>query len=212
MDIHFEPTQLKIVPINQVRPNTWNPKDKRSKEFETVKKSLETKGLRLPVVVRETGEKETPYEIIDGEQRWTAWGDLGNETVLIYNEGKVNDKEARELTIWYEQKVPFNEVKLAELISQMVVDYENLELPFDPSQIQEMVELVKFDWDSYKVTDDGKKEGEEDEEFRTLSVTMTKEQYEVVQNAIELVKVKAQAEEMSEARALELICAEFLGS
>lgn len=209
-EIHFDPKQLLIVPISQVRPNTWNPKDKNTKEFEIVKKSLETNGLRLPVVVRENKDGDSLYEIIDGEQRWTGWGALGNDTVLIYNEGKVSDKKAKELTIWYEQKVPFNEVRLAELVADMVVNYENIELPFSESQIQDMVELVKFDWDSYDVNKDNNPEQKEDEEFRTLSVTCTKEQYEVIQQAIAKIRDEANDANMSEARAIELISANFL--
>lgn len=209
-EIQFNPEQLMVVPIDQVRPNSWNPKDKNTKEFEIVKKSLETNGLRLPVVVRENKEGDSLYEIIDGEQRWTGWGALGHDKVLIYNEGKVTDQKAKELTIWYEQKVPFNEVKLAELVAHMVVDYQNIELPFSESQIQDMVELVKFDWDSYDVNKDNNPEQKEDEEFRTLSVTCTKEQYEVIQQAIAKIRDEANDTNMSEARAIELISANFL--
>lgn len=199
-----------VVPISQVRPNSWNPKDKNTKEFEIVKRSLETNGLRLPVVVRENKDGDTLYEIIDGEQRWTGWGALGNDTVLIYNEGEVDDQKARELTIWYEQKVPFNEVKLAQLVSEMVLNYKDLNLPFPKEMIDDMVEMVKFDWDAYSVNKDNNPEQKEDEEFRTLSVTCTKEQYEIIQSAMEKMRSVAEDNELSEARALELISAEFL--
>jgi len=89
------------VPIDQVRPNTWNPKDKNTEEYEKVKLSIQ-KRIRQPIIVRETDTNS--YEIIDGEQRWTACKELAFENVLVYNEGKVSDQEARELTIFFSNK------------------------------------------------------------------------------------------------------------
>lgn len=203
MKINFKPEELRIVNIKDVRVNTWNPKDKDTEEYKIVKQSLEKKGLRLPVVVRENNG----FEIIDGEQRYTAWKELGNEKILIYNEGKLSDQEARELTIWYEQKVPFNEIDLAKLVTEMNLEYEDLVLPYTDLELKEMKELADFDWDKYE---DNYEEDSEEDGFKTLSVHCTDEQYKIIMEAISKVKEQTQDIDTSNNRALELICADYL--
>jgi len=202
MEIKFDENQLKIINIDEVRPNTWNPKDKDTKEYQIIKQSLNKKGLRLPVVVRENNG----YEIIDGEQRWTAWKELGHKTILIYNEGKISDQEAKELTIWYEQKVPFNEIDLAQLVTQMNLEYTNLELPYSELDLEEMKELANFDWDKYK----DNFEEEQKEDFKTLTLNCTDEQYKIIMDAINKVKKQINDMDISNNRALELICGDYL--
>jgi ParB/RepB/Spo0J family partition protein len=199
MEIKFNPEKLIVVEVKDVRPNTWNPKDSDTKEYQVVKESLEKKGFRLPIVVRENNG----YEIIDGEQRWTAWKELGNDKVLIYNEGKVSDQEARELTIWYEQRVPFNEIDLAQLVKEMSVNYENLELPFSDEEMQEMIQVATFNWDDYK------KEYVEEEEIKTITVRCDSQQYDTIMEAIEAVKGSAD-NQATEADALTIIASSYL--
>jgi ParB/RepB/Spo0J family partition protein len=199
MEIKFNPEKLIVVEVKDVRPNTWNPKDSDTKEYQVVKESLEKKGFRLPIVVRENNG----YEIIDGEQRWTAWKELGNDKVLIYNEGKVSDQEARELTIWYEQRVPFNEIDLAQLVKEMSVNYENLELPFSDEEMQEMIQVANFNWDDYK------KEYVEEEEIKTITVRCDSQQYDTIMEAIEAVKGSAD-NQATEADALTIIASSYL--
>jgi len=143
--LKFDPQKIEVVNIEKVKPNKWNPKQKNTNEYKKVKESIKKKGLRLPIIVR---ENEEHYEIIDGEQRYTASKELGYKKVIIYNEGKISDKEAKELTIWYQQQVPFDEIMLAEMIEEMtrMYDIKDLELPFDEKEIEELQQLVKFDW------------------------------------------------------------------
>jgi hypothetical protein len=202
MEIKFDENQLKIINIDEVRPNTWNPKDKDTKEYQIIKQSLNKKGLRLPVVVRENNG----YEIIDGEQRWTAWKELGHKTILIYNEGKISDQEAKELTIWYEQKVPFNEIDLAKLVTEMNLEYKDLELPYTKLELDEMKELTDFDWDKYE----DNYEEEQEKDFKTLSLNCTDEQYKIIMDAINKVKKQINDMDISNNRALELICGDYL--
>lgn len=203
-EITFLPENLKLVPTDKVRPNTWNPKDKDTPEFRKVVESLKAYGQRQPIVVRENNG----YEIIDGEQRWRACNELGFKNVLVYNEGKVEDKRAQELTLWYQVQAPFNEVKLAGLIVKLVVDFPDTTIPFTPEQIEEMKDLVKFDWDKYKInttptTDSGPV-------IKTLVVPMTEEQYNMVQDAIHKIKDEAEQKDMTDGRALELMAGDYL--
>jgi len=148
MKIQFNPEKLKIVPIEQVRPNTWNPKDKGTEDYNRVLDSVRKKGLRMPIVVREI--EPDSYEIVDGEQRWTACKDLAFKEVLIYNEGKMSDQEARELTIFFQQQVPFNEIELLPLIKEIVSYTGEYQLPYSDKEVEEKLKMLQFDWDQYQ--------------------------------------------------------------
>ncbi len=148
MEIIFDPKKLKIVSIDQVKPNTWNPKDRDTKEYQNIRRSIELKGLRLPVIVREVDNDS--YEIIDGEQRYTACKELNFKQVLIYNEGSMGDKQARELTIFYQQQVPFNEIELLDLIKEIASFDGKYELPYTEEEIQEKLKMLEFDWENYQ--------------------------------------------------------------
>lgn len=144
--IEFDPKKLQMVEIDKVVPNPWNPKDKDTSDFAKVKQSIEKKGLRTPVIVRERGDI---FEIIDGEQRFTACKELGFSHIWVYNEGVVSDKEAQELTIWFQQQVPFNEIDLAQLVASIVKN-PDFELPFSEGEIDHFKEMVSFNFDEYK--------------------------------------------------------------
>ncbi len=206
-EITFDPAKLFITDIDLIRPNDYNPKDKETEEYKKVKESIEKNGLRLPIVVREISGVEG-YEIIDGEQRWRVCKELNFEKVIIYNEGNLNDQRAKELTIWYQQQVPFNEILLAKLVTEMASSYKDLALPFSEEEVLEMKELVNFDWDNFKnnsEVDFGK-----ENETKTLSLTLQADQYEVIMQAIASVKKEAENNELSNERALELLCSDYL--
>ena len=192
--IKFNAKNLKIVDINKVHPNTWNPKDKNTEEFEKVVESIKINGQRSPVVVRENNG----YEIIDGEQRYTACKQLDFKKVLIYNEGKISDKEAKELTIWYQQQVPFNEVKLAGMIKELLDQYEleEIQLPYSSEEIIEYAKMHDFNWEDYEYKDielvTNKKKEKKKEENKEYYVSITKTQLKKIisKNKIEGCKLK----------------------
>jgi len=138
MKIVFNKTKLKRVPINSIRANTWNPKDPDTVEYARVKRSIELKGLRKPIVIRTGGE------IIDGEQRWKACLELGFKGILVYDEGDLSDQEAKELTIMYQQQVPFNDTELPLLIRELMADGD-FELPYNPSEIDDILSMLEAD-------------------------------------------------------------------
>lgn len=123
----------KIVDINEVCFNPWNPKVKRSKEYEKVKKSVELNGLGMPIVVREIEDDNYKYQVLDGEQRLTAALDLGYDKIWIVNLGQVSDEEAKSKTLWYEMAVPFDQEQLGKLLVELV---DKVELPYTDNEIK----------------------------------------------------------------------------
>lgn len=143
----------KFVPIDEVKMNDWNPKVKRSEEYYKVKQSIETNGQVIPIVVRNANSKDFKYEILDGEQRYTAMVDLGFDQVWIVNLGDVPDKEAKSTTIWMEQAVPFDDNLLGELLVELKGD---VELPYTDEEIDLIAGVFPEKEDS---------EEEDDEDF-----------------------------------------------
>lgn len=135
MGITFDKLKLKTVVIEEVRPNTWNPKNKDTEELEKVKASIKENGQMLPIFVRENNG----YEIIDGEQRYLGCLEEGYKEILIYNFGQLEDNKAKALTIWFQQQVPFNRVEEAYLAMEIIEG--GLELPYTMEEIGEMKEI-----------------------------------------------------------------------
>ena len=202
-EINFDPKKLKRVSLEEVRPNTWNPKPKGTQDYEKVKKSIQNKGLRGFIVVRENDG----FEIIDGEQRWTACKELNFDKVLIYNEGEVSDKEAKELTIWWQQQVPFDQIELAYLIKDMDDQYESLELPFEPTELDELLKISNFDFEQYQTE---RPEIPTDDNVRTLVLAMAKDKYDFICGALDAVIAQEGLQPNDRSRALELIVADYI--
>lgn len=121
-----------FVPIDEICMNNWNPKVKRSEEYYKVKQSIELNGQVMPIIVRNAKSKDFKYEILDGEQRYTAMIDLGFNQVWIVNLGDVPDNEAKSTTIWMEQAVPFDDNLLGELLVELKGE---VELPYTDEEI-----------------------------------------------------------------------------
>ena len=136
---YLDPKKLLLVDIEKVKPNKYNPKIKNHKKFKLIKEGIRTKGLIDSVKVREVGDH---YEIVDGEQRWTAAYQLGFKKIVIYNYGQLTDQEATERTIWFQQQVPFDKKKEAELVTGLYQEYTELDLPYNELQIKKMEDLT----------------------------------------------------------------------
>jgi len=234
MKIEFDPKKLVVVPIGTVRPNPWNPKEEGTDEYGRIVRGIREKGLRMPIPVREV---DGGYEIIDGQQRWSACKEIGFKSIPIYNEGKVSDQDAKELTIWYQQQVPFEEVALAKLVVELST-MQGFSLPYTMDEIEEMKQFLSFDWATYgmaevtfeekgpdakhdyKVTESQFRRIEEivaepqdrdgDTQIRVVvlrKIYMTPAQKKIIDVAIKAVRDELKC---PEGRALELICADYL--
>ena len=192
----FKPENVKKVKIDKITPNTWNPKPADPPEMEYIKKSLQQNGYATPILVR---RKDGGYEIIDGQHRFLAAKELGYKELYIYDAGEVSDEDAKAMTIWMQTQVKFDESELAPLV--MELNDLSIELPYNDLEIEGFRNLATFDfeeaWKDQTPIDEPKK----DEEI--LTIKMTLEQFEIVNNSIE--KVKSEYG-VKEGEALKLIC------
>jgi hypothetical protein len=196
----FDKKNLVAVAISDVRTNKWNPKEKDTTQYKQVVKSLDINGFMSPIIVRQV-ENTEGYEIVDGEQRFTAAKELGHESIPIYNLGYISDTDAKSKTIFAEVAVPFNEIDL----SHLVVELNELEvaLPYTEAEIEDFKHMSEFNFDTF---DDD--EGEfDDVDVKTFKVTLSDEAYQIVTKAVKKVQ---DDNDCSEARAIELICADYL--
>lgn len=139
----------KVVNINEICFNSWNPKIKRSKEYDKVLESVRINGLTMPIIVREIDNDNFKYEVLDGEQRLTAALDLGFQKMWIVDVGKVSDEEAKSKTIWMEMSVPFDKEQLGSLLLELK---DKIELPYNDKEIELIsgVELTDEETDEFE--------------------------------------------------------------
>lgn len=178
----FDPDNIQIVGIDEVRPNTWNPKLPNTPEYQKVVESIQVNGFKSPIIVRQV-EGEDGYEICDGQQRWTAAKQLGFDKIYIYNLGYIPEEEAKTVTVWMETQVKFNEIELAPLVAELS-DLE-MTIPYSEEEVQDFVNMLHFDFEG-----DGK---------INLSVKCTPEQYDHIR---EMLNVYIYNHEVEESTAL----------
>jgi hypothetical protein len=200
----LDPTKLLKVPIDKICVNGYNPKVENTREYRKIKKSINLKGLRGAIVVRDHPHQNGYYEIIDGQQRYTAARELGYSEIWIYNEGDVEDQEAKELTIWYQQQVPFQKVTESYLVSSMVDEYgiENLELPYNSFELSQFDTISNLDFEDTKDIKENK------DGTLTFTVKLAKTDYRILTDA--LTKAKQLAETTEDAEALTLIAVDYI--
>lgn len=196
----FNPDKLKKISIDNVRPNSWNPKDPDAPEYEKIKESIRINGLTQPVFVRRNKDDETDYEILDGENRWRGAKELGFTEIYIYDEGEVPDELAKSFTIFHQLQNPFDELQLAPIVLEL--NSLDFELPYEDKEIEKFKDLTQFSFEDYSTDGPGAKDDLEDQ-FKTLTIRMTAEQFEDVNNAI---KTVSEGDNVSEGRSLQLLC------
>jgi ParB-like chromosome segregation protein Spo0J len=187
--VTFDQKRLKVVPIELVRANPWNPKvhSDTNPDFIKVVRSVQANGLRAPIVVREVPDDGSGavYEVLDGEQRWRASAQLQLPKVIVYNEGELPDERAKALTIWYQQQVSFDEVLEARLAASLA-DFPDLALPYDDDELERLRNLAEFDFDQY--ADDEASTGEDAKVTRTLNLKLTERQWQTVRSWFDAAK------------------------
>lgn len=115
--------EYKVVKIDQVKPNTWNPKDDITEneanrlQFEMLGETISRDGFIDPILVRSV---EDGYEIIDGKHRYLQAINKEATEIPVIDLGEVDDNEAKALTIKAEKiKVQLNDVKVDELTREI---------------------------------------------------------------------------------------------
>jgi len=208
-----EALTLHYVPARLLEPNPWNPNQMDEATFAAEVASIKEFGFVDPIIVREMGEV---YQIIDGYHRWKAATDIGYDELPIVVLD-VDEDAAKELTIILNETrgraVPERlEALVRDLASRR--DRGRLDdiLPFDTSHLDQMLaeKRQQVDWSELEQRRSSSDEKDEGETWVEKTYRMPAAAALVIEEAIE--RVKEMEEVPQDWRALEMVCADFLGT
>lgn len=135
--------EMRVMPINFVQPNPWNPNEMDDATYEALKHGLKTDGWLAShalLVWGEDDQGDTQNYIIDGEHRWKAANELGIEKGPMVILDGITEAEAKELTLKLLRKrgqakpEPLGAL-LQELVPQIGADLVSLELGFTSAEL-----------------------------------------------------------------------------
>lgn len=140
----------RVVPIGDVKPNTYNYRGMRKDVYEKEMKSIQEYGFIAPPHVRSSNEHGPLgfYELIDGEHRWRACSDLGYKEIPVNDLGMVPDRKAKKLCIILNET--HGEPKYEDLSSLLASlaedDMDDLieELPFPDAELRALAALPQI--------------------------------------------------------------------
>lgn len=146
--------QNRIVPIGNITPNKWNPKQdytttpEGKKNFAQIKKSM-AMGQVMPILVRTVGKGK--YEIVNGYHRYCAALELGWEEMEVKDLGTLTDRQAKAKALSTEAgQIPLDTILTAKMLKELLGFDANMidELPYTPEEAEEMQNMLSFDFES----------------------------------------------------------------
>lgn len=202
----------RTVLVADCEPNPWNPNRMDAFTYSKVIDSLLTYGFVDPMTVRPLPGQTGRWQIIDGENRWKGAQDLGLEFAPVYDVGPIDDRRAMKLTIVLnELRGQYDPREMSALLTRLLEDEDPLtlakSLPFTDVALKGMIGLGDLDLGG--MVGEAIARGEASKKTRWVErmFRLTTEANGIVQTALEKAK---DGEEMSDAQALELICADYL--
>lgn len=187
-------TEVRLLPIEKIRPNTYNPNKIDEKNLAKLKADIERKGKVPPIVVRPIGPEE--WEIVDGYHRWLILKDLGHSRIpaVIWD---IDETEAKLKTVQLNylrgNAVP---IRLANLIHDLnrTMTLEDLEaaLPYEKAELKDSLDLLKLPTDIDKVVEE-RAEKERREEPIFISATIYKDKEKSLHDFVEQAMLESAA-------------------
>jgi ParB-like chromosome segregation protein Spo0J len=199
----------RLVDTDQIVFNAWNPNQMSQAMYEKALESIRRFGFIDPVTVRDIGDDM--FEAIDGEHRVRAARELRIRQIPIWDLGRVDDDDARELTIVLnETRGTPDRAKLAALLQDLAKRREEVQmrtlLPFDRQHFDDLIERRGVDWAALEEKrEEAKKAGPR---WTERVYRMPVEAAEVIDQAIKTVQAEDGVDQPW--RALELICADYI--
>jgi hypothetical protein len=198
------------VPLEALQPNSWNPNRMDEFMFEKELASMRAFGFVDPITVRELADGS--FEILDGEHRWRAAQIVGMKMIPVWNLGNVPDPVAKQLTIVLnETRGRSDNEKLSALLTDLLTSESRTELmenlPFDAERFRALTGS-DFDWqelESQTETENHDPGGWVERIYR-----MPIDAAKVLDEALAKIK-SGEQQEMSDAQALEMLAADYLG-
>lgn len=201
---------IKTIPINQIKENSWNPNEIDEYKFSVLVKNIKDKkiGYTQPIEVRAIGKEE--YEVVDGAHRLRACKEAGLTKVecVVTDYDDTNAK----LQTLAKNKIrgTLNMIKTAHLIvdlnNKLTLEQIGGVSTFNKQELENHLNLLNIP-PNFEIDLQDLAKKEELEAPLSINFVVTKEQAEIIEQAVELV---CSREKTKRGRALELICADFL--
>lgn len=174
-------TEKKIVPIDHIVPNRWNPNVQSGDMFKKGVASVEALGMLGSILVRKTAGV---YEILDGEHRWRYMKELGYTECPVEDMGEIEDSQAQLLTVLLNNLRGKDDVEKRAKIYEALDEGQLQLLPFSQEEIANEKALFKFDFSKYK----DKAEPPPAVRQRSFLIACSEDEYKVIQKALYIAK------------------------
>lgn len=214
-ELESHPEGFITVRVEDCHPNPWNPNKMDAFTYSKVIDSLVTYGFIDPLTIRPHPAHAGQWQIIDGENRWSGAKDLGIEEAPAFNLGPIDDQRAMKLTIVLnELRGQYDPREMSSLLETLMESEDPIELakslPFTDVALQGMVGLSDLDLtpDLEVAVSQGESLKQERAKWVERVFRLPEEANEVVTAALN--KARDGYDEMNDAQALEMICADFL--
>ena len=170
-------TDNRVVSIEKVHPNKWNPKKpyedtpEGRANWERLKRSISKHGQIDPLLVREV---KGGFEIVNGFHRHAVALELGWKEVEVKNLGRITDARAKAIAIATEDaRIPLDMVEVAKIVKEILDTSpdEADSLPYSEEEQENMKSLIEYDW---KEDDEPDGTGSEEDDDEPYTVTIPK--------------------------------------
>lgn len=198
------------IEIDKLALASWNYKTENEELVEKLKNNIKLNGQIENIIVREldTGF----FEVVNGNHRLIAMKDLKIDKVVCYNLGKVSDAKAKRIAVeTNETKFPADNIKLAETIKEILLDFTiddiAFTMPYTKDDIENFNKMLEFSWDEVGA---GSPQ-EEGEDFETIKLTLPREVAEQFKTQITRFKKilnpnEKNLDDLSPIQAIEAMC------
>jgi len=209
MDSTSSPLEIKLIPVDRLRPNPWNPNRIPAELMTKLRAAIAEKGMLGTLLVRPS---EDHFEVVDGEHRLRIAREL-NLTEVPCLVIALSDTEAKIKMLQLNGLRGENDPELvARLLSDLIVehDIEKLasELPYDRLDIKTSLDLLKL-LDQAAPGLEIEERMKEETCLEFFSAVVTQEERATIEQALALARSRLGAS--ASGPALAMVCQAFLG-
>lgn len=172
-------TEKKIVNIDSIIANEWNPNRMSDFIYQKMKKTISEKGLFGSIICRPLAGC---YQILDGEHRWKACKELGFKEIPIeVSVNEISDQDTKFWTVYFNNTKGKDDIeKISEIFKSLDAGQSQL-LPFTEDEIKHTKELFAFDFSKYETSEP---QIPDDEFAKILSLKFSQSEWKVVEDGI----------------------------
>ena len=161
-NIFLTKPKFALVHPSELRANPWNTNRMSPSNQEKLDQAIKRfGGLFKPIIVRET---TTGLEILGGQHRWEASLRLGFTEIPVFNQGKISDAKAKEISLADNARYGADDtLALSELLKELG-DNEELQqfLPYSDADLTSIFQASNIALDELEFDEPDEEKSEEE--------------------------------------------------